>query len=108
MVSRSRYRTLPVVVVVSDDEGLVDQLAQHVVHIEGVEVVAGEDRLRGRQVTATREHRQPIQRPTFDRVEQVIGPVDGAAQRLMTLERGAATPGEELEPLIEPGDEILG
>jgi hypothetical protein len=47
-------------VVINDNEGLVDQLTQHVVHIEDVEVVACEDRLRRRQVTATSEHRQPI------------------------------------------------
>ena len=50
----------PAVGVVDDDEGLVHQLPQHVDHIRRVEVVAGQDRLRGRQITATREHRQPV------------------------------------------------
>ena len=77
----------PAVGVVDDDEGLVDQLTQHVDHIGRVEVVVGEDRLRGRQITATREHRQPMQRMTFRRGEEVIGPVDRAAQRLVAFQR---------------------
>ena len=97
-----------VVVVVGDDEGLVDQLTQHVDHIDDVEVVAGRTASAAGQVTAAREHRQPVQRVTFRRVEQVIGPVDRAPQRLVALERGAAAAGEELEPLIEAGNEILG
>ena len=56
-----------VVVVVGDDERLVDQLTQHVDHIRRVELVAGQDRLGGRQVTAAGEHRQPVQRVTFGR-----------------------------------------
>ena len=35
------------------------------------------------------------------RAEQVVGPVDGGAQRLVALERRAAAPGEEPKPLIE-------
>ena len=50
----------PAVCVVDDDEGLVHQLTQHVDHIDRVELVAGQDRLRGRKITATREHRQPV------------------------------------------------
>ena len=57
--------THPAVGVVGDDEGLVHQLTQHVDHIGRVELVAGQDRLRGREITATREHRQPLQRMTF-------------------------------------------
>ena len=96
-----------VVVVVDDDEGLVHQLTQHVDHIRRVELVAGQDRLRRRQVTATGEHRQPLQRMTFGRGEQVIGPVDRAPQRLVAFRSRATAVGEEREPLIEPGDEIL-
>jgi hypothetical protein len=83
-------------------------LTQHVDHIKRVEFVVGQDRLRCPEITAAREHRQPVQRMTFRRREQVIGPVDGAPQRLMTLERAAASTGEDLEPLIQSGDEILG
>ena len=54
--------THPAVVVVGDDEGLVHQLPQPVDHIGRVELLAGQDRLRGRKITATREHRQPVQR----------------------------------------------
>ena len=97
----------PAVCVVDDDEGLVHQLTQHVDHVRRVEIVVGQDRLRRREVTATGEHRQPLQRMTLGRGEQVIGPVDRAPQRLVALRSRATAVGEELEPLIEPGDEIL-
>jgi hypothetical protein len=97
----------PAVRVVDDDEGLVHQLTQHVDHIQRVELVTRQDCLRGSKITAACEHRQPVQRNTLCRGEQVIGPVDRAPQRLVTLQCRATAVGEELEPLIEAGDEIL-
>ena len=41
-------------------------------------------------------------------LEQVVGPVDRVAQRLVTLERRAAPAREQPEPLVEPSHEILG
>jgi hypothetical protein len=42
-----------------------------------------------------------------DEFDQVVGPVDGVAQRLVALQAGAATAGQQFEPLIEPRDEVL-
>ena len=71
-------------------------------------VAAGDDRFRGGEVRAAGEHREPVQRLAFGVVEQVVGPVDRVAQRLVPLQRRAAAPGEQLEALIEPRDQILG
>ena len=83
-------------------------MSQRVDDIQDIQVVTRQHRLRGAQVTAPGEHRQAIQRMLLGRLEQVIGPVDRAPQRLMPLEGGAAPTGQELEPLIQPGHEILG
>ena len=51
----------PGVVALNDDERLVDELRQHVVDIEGVEVVAGEDDLGRGEVATSCEHRQAVE-----------------------------------------------
>ena len=92
---------------VGDDQRLVDEMTQRVDDVQLVQVVPGQHRLRGLQVTAAGEYRQTVQRLLLGQVEQVVGPVDRAPQCLVPLERGTAPTGQELEPLIESSDEIL-
>ena len=53
-----------------DAEGrFVDELSHHVDHVQHVEVVAGQHGLRGRQIAASGEDRQPVERTTFSRFQ---------------------------------------
>ena len=96
------------VVGLRENQRLVDQLSHHVDHIESVEVFVAEDRLGRTEVAVTGEHRQTVQRGALAFVEKFVRPVDGVAQRLVTLQRAATAAGEQLEPLIEPIHEVFG
>ena len=91
-----------------DHERLVDQLRDAVEHIERIDVVTADHRFRGVEGEAAREHAEAIQDHAVAFVEQVVAPVDGSAQRLVTFHRGAAASGEEPEPLVESSRDLLG
>src|SRR5262249_47941084 len=67
----------------------------------------GDDGVGTGKVTSAREHGHAVQHPLFFGSQQVVRPVDGAAQRLVTLEPGPTPASKELETLVEPFDEIL-
>ena len=57
---------------------------------------------RGRvEIEATDAHRQAVQQGTFVRAEQVVRPVDGGSERLVSLEAGALAARQESELLVE-------
>ena len=57
---------------VRDDERLVDELTQHIHHVEHIERVIGQDGLGRGEVTTPREHRQASQRLAFAGFKKVI------------------------------------
>src|SRR5262249_5223539 len=63
--------------------------------------------LRGLQGGTSDEHRQSIEEGLFSSGEQVVAPVEGGAQRLLTRERDAAASGQEVESVVEPRRELL-
>ncbi len=64
--------------------------------------LAADDRLRGTEVPAAYEHRQPVERGLLLGTEEVIGPVDRLTQGLVARQRIAWPTGEEPEALVEP------
>ena len=74
---------------VGDDERLVDELAEAVEHIEGLDPVAAATDFGGVEGEPTREDPEAVEELPFAWCEQVIGPVDGLAQGLVTFHRGA-------------------
>ena len=93
--------------VVGDDERLVDQLAEDVEHVDGIECVADQDRFGRDDVATAGEDREPVEGVAFELAQQVVRPVDGAPERLLPFERGAAAAREELEALVEPVDKVV-
>ena len=53
------------------------------------------------------EHAQAPEQNLLGVGELIEAPVDGHAQRLMTRERGAASPGEQREPVAEAVKDLL-
>ena len=66
------------------------------------------DRLGGLEVAAAGEDRQPIEQPPAAVVEQVVAPGDRAAQRLLAGRQVARAGGQDVELLLEPGEDRLG
>ena len=69
--------------------------------------VVGAHRLRGRQVAAAGEHRQPLEDALLVVEEQLVAPVDDGAQRLLARERGARPTGEQAEPIVQAGGDLV-
>ena len=90
-----------------DDERLVDQLCDDVDDVQRIERVVTEHHLGGGEVGTTGEHRERLQGATLGVVEEVVGPVDGVPQRLVTLDRRATPTRQQFEALVQAGDEIL-
>ena len=86
---------------VGDDERLRHESGQQFEHVCRVDAVAGHDCFRGREREAAGENAQAVEHATFHVVEQVVGPVDRGAQRLMALDRAAVAAGEHAEPMVE-------
>ena len=98
MVSNSRYRVVETAAF-GDDQRPVHQVGQQPEHRTALDRPTGTDRLRRLAGATSGEHRQPGQQPLLGLVEQVVGPVDGGPQRLLTLHRPAPAPGEQVEPV---------
>ena len=90
------------------DQALVDERHQ------AVEDVAAElgrrpaDRLRRGEVAAAREDRQPVEQPPAAVVEQVVAPGDRAAERLLARGQVARAGGQDVELVVEPGQDRVG
>ena len=75
--------------------------------VVGGEVVVGAHRLGGRQVAAAGEHRQPLEDALLVVEEQLVAPVDDGPQRLLAGQGGARPAGQQAEPVVEPGGDLL-
>ena len=69
--------------VVGDDQGMVDQLREHVEDLRLVNAGAGADVLGGLEAPAAAEHRQPAKQHAFRLFQQLVAPVDGRAECLL-------------------------
>jgi hypothetical protein len=63
-------------------------------------------RLGGVQIEALDEYRQAGQQHLLGAGQQRIGPADGRPQRLLPLQGGAAAPGQQPEPLVQPAMQL--
>ena len=70
------------------------------------EGLVGAHRLRGRQVAAAGEHRQPLEDALLVVEEQLVAPVDDGAQRLLAGQRRARPAGQQPEPIVQPGGDL--
>ena len=86
--------------VIDDDQRPGHQVREqlvHVVHVDRITRADGLDRLEG---ATPSEHRQAVQQPLLRLGQQVVRPVDGGLQRLVTFDRVAVAAGEEPEPSV--------
>ncbi len=84
-----------------DDEGLVDEGAEHVGHVRRGCPGGGADGFDGGEVAAAREDGEAGEHGAFAGVEEVPGPVDDGAQGLLAGQHGAAAGGQEPEAVVE-------
>ena len=88
------------------DERLVDQRRQQVQHLVGFDLVVGAHGLGGGQVKAAGEDGQPLQHRLFLRLQQLVGPIDQAAQRLLAPVAQLAAAGQELEAVLQAAVDV--
>jgi len=88
------------------DQALVDQGGQAVQHQPFSGVISRGDRLGRLQGPASGEDRQLAEHDLLLGIEQVVGPVDQGAEGLMAGQGRTAPPGQQPEPLIEPGADL--
>jgi hypothetical protein len=65
------------------------------------------DDLRGLECESTGEDAQTSEEELLRRIEQIVGPVDECAQRLLPWHRIAISARKELEPVVEPVADLL-
>ena len=90
-----------------EDERLLDQRVHDVGEVGRVERLVGADGLGRRQVAAAGEHRQPLEHPLLVVEQQLVAPVDDGAQRLLPRQRRPGAAGEQAEPIVEAGRDLL-
>ena len=94
---------------VGDDEALVDESADEVEHLGGVDVAArGHDRLGGFEGERSGEHAESPERGLLGFVEAVVAPVDRGGQGLLAGHHGAGAAGQQPEAVVELGGDALG
>ena len=69
--------------------------------------VVGADSLGRRQIATAEEHRQPFEHALLVVEQQLVAPVDHRPQCLLARQRRARTTGEQAEPIVEPGGDLL-
>jgi hypothetical protein len=84
-------------------ERLVDESTQQIENLEAVDFVSRNYRFGRLEPELTRKYRESPEHLPFGVFEQLIGPIDGVAQRLLARRRRAPPTSEELEALIEVG-----
>ena len=80
-------QVIALVLVVRPQQRLVSQPGDEVEHLGGLDVAEGRDGFRGPELEATDEYRQAAERDPLFRGEQVVGPVEGLAERLVPFRR---------------------
>ena len=84
------------------------QAADGLDRVPGVDAVTGDHGGGVGPGEAAREHAQAGEDPLLHRGEERVRPFDRGPEGLVTLDRAAATAGEQPEPLVEQGDDLVG
>ena len=87
-------------------QALVHQRPEQIRDIQHIEVTGPAHRLGRVQAEAAGEHRQARQQHPLGAGQQRIRPADRRPQRLLAFQRGAAAPGQQPEPLIQPAVQL--
>ena len=90
-----------------DQDGLAGQRGQQLQHVAGGQPVIGADALGRVQLEPAGEHRQPRPQQPLGRAAQLIAPLDRGPQRLLPGRPGAAAPGQQAQPVAQPGVDLL-
>ena len=90
--------------VVGDDERTRHQAREQLEHLVAVDRITRAHRFGGLERAPSREHRQAAQQPLLGLAQQVVGPVDRGAERLVALARDP--PATRQEPEVEAPDDL--
>ena len=88
------------------DQRAVHQLSEQVQDIVRRQRLVSGDRFRRLNGPAAAEHGEPPEQDLLRVGEQLVAPVHGGAQRLLTGLGGAGAAGEQPEPVVEAGREF--
>ena len=77
-------------------------------NITCIHSIASADRLGGFERPAAGEHRESLKNPLLRIGQQLVAPVNGGAQRLLTRQRCAVPARQESEALIETACQLIG
>ena len=86
---------------------LAGQRGQQVQHLSGGQPVIGADALGRVQLEPAGEHRQPRPQQPLRLAAQLITPLDRGPQRLLPGRARAAAPGQQAQPVAQPGVDLL-
>ena len=92
--------------VVGDHQGLVDEQGELIEHLEALHVTATGDRLCSVEVESAQKHRQPTKQHPLGLGQQRMRPVHRGAQGLLAAHRGARTPGQQPEPVMQAVEDL--
>ena len=87
---------------------LVHQRRQHVQRLAGRSLPGRTDRLGIVNGEPAGEHAQASEEHLLRRRQQVVTPVDGRSERLLTRQRRATSSGQQREPVGQPIEDLLG
>jgi hypothetical protein len=73
--------------------------------LEGVEISV-RNAFGGLEGTPTAEHRESGEEPLFALAQEVVAPLDGTAERPLTLGQVAGTTGEQRQPLLQTREDL--
>ena len=86
---------------------LVDEPAEKIEDVVLVDAVARADRLRSRECPSSSEDGQPPQHSLLRLRQKVVAPPDGRFQRALAGDGGSTARGQQTEPILEPGIDLI-
>ncbi|NUK62629.1 hypothetical protein HRW11_00525 [Streptomyces lunaelactis] len=98
---------VPRVLLLADQHGLVHQACHDAEHFLRGEAGAGADRLDRLQVEGAGEDGQSGPEQLLPGRAQIEAPVERCAHGLLARQGGSATPGQQLEPVAQPFQDLL-
>jgi hypothetical protein len=92
---------------VHHDKRLVAQMGEQVQHLPVLDVVPRGHGLGGLQRPAAGKNSQPGQEPLFRLGQQIVGPVNQGAKRLLARQGGARPAREQPETIVQTGGDLF-
>ena len=94
--------------VVGNDQRPGDKVREQLQDVVALDRITGADRFGRVERAAPGKGRQAVQESLLGFAQEVVGPVDGGPQRLVTFDRAAVAAGEQPEPPVQSSRQLGG